>query len=83
MVKDKTKIHFSLTSEALAIIEKRAPSPGKRGEWISAALVDYDRILGNVPAAGGQIGTLETMTERLGMIEKQLSLIVQRLGPAE
>lgn len=80
MAKDKQKIHFSLTAEALDVVARRAPSAGKRGEWISAALVDYDRILAGVPENEPQLGTLETMADRLGMIEKQLSLVVRLLG---
>ncbi len=79
MVADKTKIHFALSNDALAVIDRRAPSPGKRGEWISLALLDYDRILSGVPSADGACGTLEAMEARLSRIEKQLSLIVQRL----
>lgn len=41
----KTKVHFTLSSEALAIINRRAASPNKRGDWLSSAIVAYDALL--------------------------------------
>jgi hypothetical protein len=80
MSTDKQKIHFLLTNEALAVIDRRAPSPGKRGQWISAALVDYDRVLAGVPADGEQCGTLEQIAERLRNLELMVSLLIQHQG---
>jgi hypothetical protein len=80
MLTDKQKIHFSLTNEALAVIDRRAPGPGKRGEWISAALIDYDRVLAGVPADGEQCGALESIEARLRNLELMVSHLIQRNG---
>jgi len=46
----KTKTHFTLSDEALKIVNRRATSPNKRGDWLSAAIVAYDAILAdNLP----------------------------------
>jgi len=44
-MKPKTKVHFTLSNEALAVINRRAASPNKRGDWLSAAIVAYDALL--------------------------------------
>lgn len=48
---NKTKVHFTLSDEALAIINRRAKSPNKRGDWLSAAIVAYDAALSDEPSA--------------------------------
>lgn len=40
----KTKVHFTLSKEALDVIQRRAPSPNKRGDWLSRAILEYDAI---------------------------------------
>lgn len=70
------KIHFTLSGEALAVIDRRAPSPNKRGEWISTALVDYDRILSGTDTGSGDSGVLERIESRLARIEKQLAAML-------
>ena len=48
----KTKTHFTLSDEALKIVNRRAISPNKRGDWLSAAIVAYDAILADgVPSS--------------------------------
>lgn len=69
------KVHFTLSDEALAIIEKRAPSTNKRGEWLSMAVVDYDRILNGVmPVTEG--GALETFSARMEQLEKMIAALL-------
>jgi hypothetical protein len=72
------KVHFTLSDEALAIIEERAPSTNKRGEWLSSVVVDYDKILeGIAPAVEG--GALETLGARLGQLEKMIAALLVEL----
>lgn len=76
------KVHFTLSDEALAIIAKRAPSTNKRGEWLSMAVVDYDRILeGVTPAVEG--GALETLGARMGQLEKMIAALLAELAKAK
>lgn len=62
---------LALSNEALAVIERRAPSPNKRGAWVSQALVEFDRNLESVDAAAS--GILERIEARLKRIEEQLA----------
>lgn len=70
------KVHYTLSGEALEIIDRRAPSQNKRGEWISNALADYDRILSGVDTGTGESGLLERIDNRLARIEKQLAAML-------
>lgn len=72
----KVKSHFSLTPIALEVIDRRAPSQNKRGDWMSEALVDYDRILAGVPSVETEGGTLEQMAQRIAGVEKSLSALL-------
>ena len=73
------KIHFTLTDEALAIIERRAPSPKKRGEWLSTAVIQYAQILAGEPATlDAGAGTLEQLIEG----QAQLARIIRALVTA-
>ena len=75
------KVHFTLSDEALEIIGKRADGPNKRGEWLSMAVVDYDRILAGIaPQSSG--GALESLNDRLAQLEKQIAALLARLPPA-
>ena len=79
MEKQKIKSNFYLSPAALEVIDRRAPSPNKRGDWMSNALIDYDRVLAGVPADGEQCGALEAIEARLRNLELMISLLVQRL----
>lgn len=73
------KVHFTLSDEALAIIAKRAPSTNKRGEWISQAIVDYDKILGGAESeAAGDTGLLEQIVIRMARLEKQMLALLSK-----
>jgi|LakMenE01Jun11ns_1017448.scaffolds.fasta_scaffold9957487_7 hypothetical protein len=74
--KDKIKSNFYVTPAALEVIARRAPSTNKRGQWLSDALVDYDRILAGVPADGGQCGALESIEARLRNLELMISRLI-------
>jgi hypothetical protein len=73
------KIHFTLSDEALAIIAKRAPSTNKRGEWLSQAVIDYDKVLSGIDTDGdGTTGLLEQVVIRLARIEKQMVALLAK-----
>ena len=75
---ENQKVHFTLSESAIAIINQRAPSPNKRGEWISSAILDYDKILTGVTSGDDDKGLLEQVVTRLGHIEKQLSALLSK-----
>lgn len=73
-----TKVHWTLDNEAIAIVERMIPSPNKRGEWVSNAIIDYAAILeGITPSA--DLGTLEALNERMGQLEKQIAALLREL----
>ena len=74
------KVHFTLSEDALAIIAQRAPSPNKRGEWISQAIVDYDRILSGIDPIDTSLdtGLLEQIVNRLARMEKQTLVLLAK-----
>ena len=74
------KIHYSLSPEAIAVIDKRAYSPNKRGEWISNALVEYDRILTENEADGKPEDPTRQIIQRLVSIEKKLSAFRKKVN---
>lgn len=74
MVRDK--VTLALTESALSYINANA-TERKRGEFVSAALEDYARIMAGVGELGnGDAGLLERIDSRLGRIEKQLALLI-------
>ena len=74
MVRDK--VTLALTESALSYISANA-TERKRGEFVSAALEDYARIMAGVGELGnGDAGLLERIDSRLGRIEKQLALLI-------
>lgn len=74
-----TKVHFTLSDEAIAIINRRATSDNKRGQWISAALTDYDAILSGAPHDDQEQGVLEQIVNRLDRVEKLLGLLAAKV----
>lgn len=74
--KDKVKSNFYMTPAALEVIARRAPSTNKRGQWLSDALIQYDRILAGVPADGEQSGVLEAIEARLRNLELMMSRLI-------
>ena len=72
---------LNLTPEAVDAIERNAPSPNKKGEWSSLAIVEYDRINRGVSALGDDDdGLLERIDSRLARIEKQLAILMGKLA---
>ena len=66
-MKPKKQAHFYLSDEALAVIQRRAKSPNKRGDWLSQAIIEYDAILADaerLAAVPGVAALLKRLTER-------------------
>ena len=74
----KVKKHIFLSDEALAVVERRKVT-GSVGEWISAAIIDYDNILGGVPTAD-DCGVLEGINSRLRNLELMVALLIKKEG---
>lgn len=72
-----TKVHFTLADEAIAIINRRAPSENKRGQWISQAIIDYDAILSGAAHNDHDAGVLEQIVNRLDRLEKMVAALVK------
>lgn len=71
-----TKVQFVISDEALEVINSNA-SERKRGEWLSNAVVEYNRLISTVPTDhGAEVGLLERIDSRLERIEKQVGLLV-------
>lgn len=71
---EKTKIHFSLTNEALAIIEQR--KEGGAGAWVSKVIIEWDRLL-NPPAQDTEeCGVQEQILRRVQAVERQNAVIL-------
>jgi hypothetical protein len=63
----------------MAIIAKRAPSVNKRGEWLSQAIVDYDKILAGIDTDDDdEIGLLEQLVIRMARMEKQMVALLSK-----
>lgn len=73
------KAQFVITDEALAVINRNA-TERKRGEWISNAVTEYDRIVTGMPQPTADEGLLERIDARLANVERQLAVLIQKLG---
>lgn len=74
-----TKVQFAISDEALAVINRNA-TERKRGEWLSTAVVEYDRLISGAQPVVSDDGLLERIDSRLAHVERQLALIVQKGG---
>lgn len=68
---ETSKVQFYLTTEAIALIEQYAPSPNKRGQWVSQAVIEYVKLMAE-DSTGGDCGTLEQMAALLRRIERRI-----------
>jgi hypothetical protein len=74
------RVQFIMTDEAIEIINNAA-TERKRGDWLSSAVVEYNRIVTGLPAAAAQDdGLLERIDARLANVERQLAVIIQKAG---
>jgi predicted RNase H-like nuclease len=71
-------VHWTLDDEAIAIVERMIPSPNKRGEWVSCAIIDYASIMEGVSPVK-EAGALEALNQRLGQLEKQIAALLREL----
>lgn len=77
LMDDTRKVQFVIAKEALAIVDAKAEGERKKGEWISKAIIDYNRIMSGVgELSGNDDGLLERIDSRLARIEKQLAAII-------
>lgn len=73
------KVQFVITDEALEVINANA-TERKRGEWLSNAVVEYDRLMTGKPSVEDDTGLLERIDARLAHVERQLAVIIQKAG---
>jgi hypothetical protein len=76
-----TKVHFTLSDAAIEIVNASAPSPNKRGEWLSLAVIDYATILAGV-TDDTECGVLESINQRLARLEKQIAALTMQMAQA-
>lgn len=77
LMDDTRKVQFVIAKEALAIVDAKAEGERKKGEWISKAIIDYNRIMSGVgELSGNDDGLLERIDGRLARIERQLAAII-------
>ena len=78
MTNNRTILHLS--PEALAAIDRNAPSQHKRGQWVSLAVVEYERLLHD---NSDPTGTLERIDHKLDRLELTLNRIVHESRPQQ
>ncbi len=74
-----TKVQFVISDEALEVINNNA-TERKRGEWLSQAVIEYDRLMTGKPSVVADDGLLERIDSRLEHVERQLAVIIQKVG---
>lgn len=72
-----SRVQYVLSDEAIEIINNAA-TERKRGDWLSAAVIEYSRIRGLVPA-DDECGTLEQIAGRLGRVEQRLAALDSKI----
>lgn len=70
-----TKKILHLTPAAITEVQKHAPSPNKQGAWVSLAICEYARLLGET---GNQTGTIERIDAKLNKLELTLNQILSQ-----
>ena len=73
------KVQFVISDEAMEVINAAA-TERKRGDWLSNAVVEYDRIMSGIPAPATDDGLLERIDGRLANVERQLSVLLRKAG---
>lgn len=75
------RVFYTLADEAVAIIDRRAPSPNKRGEWVSQAIIDYERILTGMGATTAEAdgGALEALRADIALLQRQIAALLVEL----
>ena len=78
MTNNRTILHLS--PEALAAIDRNAPSQHKRGAWVSLAICEYERLLNESIDPNG---TLEKIDYKLDRLELTLNRILSQSRPQQ
>lgn len=74
------KLQLTISDEAMEVINANA-TERKRGEWLSNAVVEYDRLMTGKPSVeDDDTGLLERIDARLAHVERQLAVIIQKAG---
>jgi hypothetical protein len=72
---------LNLSPEAVEAIEAHAPSPNKKGEWASQAILEYARLMAGEGAEDSEdLGILERIDSRLLRLEKQMMILMHKPG---
>lgn len=72
------KAQFVLSDAAMEVINRSA-TERKRGDWISQAVIAYDRMTKATPPTE-DTGLLERIDGRLANVERQLAVLIQKAG---
>ena len=72
------KLQLYLSDDAAEII-RQSTTERKRGEWLSNVVVEYSRIVTGSPAPSDD-GLLERIDGRLANVERQLAVLIQKVG---
>lgn len=75
---DTVKKQFRLDADALAILNERAESENKRGQWISQAIREYNQLL-TIEESDLDCGTLEQLISLVRRVEARLIRLESRL----
>ncbi len=76
---DTVKKQFRLDTDALAILNERAKSENKRGQWISQAIREYHELL-TIRNDQQECGTLEEIAATLMRVERRLIRVESKVG---
>lgn len=75
---DTVKKQFRLDTDALDILNERAESENKRGQWISQAIREYNQLL-TIEESDLDCGTLEQLISLVKRVEARLIRLESRL----
>jgi len=73
------RVFYTLSDEAVAVVDRLAPSPNKRGEWVSNAIVDYAAIISGVAGGTEEGGALEALRTDIGLLQRQIAALLVEL----
>ncbi|MCE7988194.1 MAG: hypothetical protein DYG89_44105 [Caldilinea sp. CFX5] len=74
-----TRVQYYIDNDALAIVEANAPSPKRRGEWVSKAIREYGaKVTLNEEEIAGS--TLEQLVMLVQRIERRIIQLDSRIA---
>lgn len=81
MMADTVRTQFRLDKDAYEILNTRADSENRRGQWLSRAIREYATLLDVQEVQDEQChGTLEGIAATLARIEQRLVRIESKVG---